>query len=96
MDIALSTRLSLAGFKLVLGTTQWAGGYESEVGLGEPGRFDSNNGVMVVFDEDGKPWIHRGSMRPESLGLSWDKVGAGVPHSNDGGAFIDQLFPRAA
>lgn len=95
MDKVLSEKLEEAGFLKVLGTMETAGGFIGEVGPGEPGRFDSNNGVSVVYDERGYPWIHRGwPVSPYSFGLSSEKCGAGVPHSNDGGAYIETLFPR--
>lgn len=59
--------------------------------------FDTNNGVMAVYDEDGQPWLLTlDRITPEIA--EWLKTseltrGAYVPHSNDGGHYIRQQFP---
>ena len=100
MGMKLSHQLLDLGFFSALGTTEHAGGGRDGflVKRGTPNTFDGNNGVSVVYDEAGCPWILRGSptldmwktlVVPFAL-----KRGAHVPHSNDGGAFVHQVLAR--
>jgi hypothetical protein len=94
----LSEKLRALGFLPVLGTTEMAGGRECVVGRGDPFSCDSNNGVFVVYDEDGSPWLSRSTRR------IWERFflvvavdlrrGAYVPHSNDGGTFFHKYLYR--
>lgn len=62
------------------------------VGKGTPFTWDYNNGVLAVYDEQGKPWICSTSyFTPRALEQFCSRhnlrQGALVPHSNDGGMF---------
>ena len=84
-------RLSSLDFRMVLGMTETVGGgaNPSIIGKGKPLTWDANNGVTVIYDENGSPWVHRGTLIISDL-----QRGAHVPFSNDGGSGIRQLFPR--
>ena len=93
--VRLSCILLEYGYFSALGTTERDGDL---VGRGTPLTFDSNNGVFVVYDEEGRPWIKRvnevtGEMR-EELQECGAKRGCYVPHSNDGGYFIHEVVGR--
>jgi len=86
----LSEQLDDLGFRMVLGKTETVGIEEAEVHKGTPFTQNNNNSVVVVCDEEGRPWIKpRGVLMP---GL--DQT-AYVPFSNDGGRGILQMFPNA-
>ena len=101
MGDKLSHKLIDLGFFSVLGTTEHAGGGRDGflVKRGTPNTFDGNNGVSVVYDETGCPWILRGGtvslntwntlVRPFNL-----RRGAHVPHSNDGGRFVHEVVAK--
>lgn len=89
------------GFFSALGTTEWAAGEKKLVLRGTPKTWDANNGVIVVYDDDGRPWISA-NLEVGIVTLAVDKYrvgqfnlqrGAYVPHSNDGGQFIHYLLP---
>jgi len=96
--LSLSSVLKELGFFRATNTTQTCDGESSPVVTGEPLRCDCNNGVAVVYDENGDPWITRSRRLKNSemeqlvreFGLA---RGAYVPHSNDGGHFIRQIMP---
>lgn len=90
----LITALQLLGFISVLGTEQ-AGfhGQVDRVVRDHSRKHDQNNGVVVVYDQSGAPWIVRCIDLNEGelakLVRDFDlKEGAPVPHSNDGGDFF--------
>jgi hypothetical protein len=96
----LSVLLLKNGFFSALGTTERVGGVAGEdniVKAGTPYTIDFNNGVTVVYDEKGRPWIFHGGLQrgfiealdhfKTTMG-QYLKQGAYVPHSNDGGCFI--------
>lgn len=100
-DKKLSHRLIDNGFFCALGTTEKPAGNPTIVKRGEPCRFDTNNGVIVVNDEDGRPWIQRmesftteqhravfGEDFQYGVNPNNLKRGTYVPHSNDGGYFV--------
>ena len=106
----LSHKLLDLGFFSALGTSEHPGGRDEELHVrrGRPNTQDSNNGVTVVYDEDGRPWIrsidsaaeefqrdrvgYRGTLA--SLFLEHDlHQGAYVPHSNDGSHFVREVIP---
>ena len=93
----LSHKLLALGFFSALGTSEHPGMTQEEVhvGRGTPNTFDGNNGVTVIYDEDGRPWIQSTkhitgliilALRGHNL-----KRGAYVPHSNDGGHFLHEI-----
>jgi hypothetical protein len=91
----LSYNLMDMGFFSALGTSEHLGigSKESYVGRGNPFTWDSNNGVTVVYDEEGRPWIKATRDVPEDLFILGPRFpqmtrGAFVPHSNDGGHFL--------
>lgn len=102
----LSHVLTDTGFFSALGTTETkrsstetAGMTTELVKLGTPKTWDDNNGVYVVYDEKGRPWIMRKSERAD-IKMSVVRehhdlnLGAYVPHSNDGGHFIADVLPK--
>ncbi len=105
----LSHKLLDFGFFSALGTSQTRcfgvtteTDEELRVKRGKPNTYDSNNGVTVVYDEDGRPWIIRSShidkVGMDSLHIAAGeynmKRGAYVPHSNDGGTFVNEVLPK--
>ena len=62
------------GFFSALGTSEYPGftSEECHVKRGTPNSQDYNNGVLVVYDEDGRPWIMHGSKVDDTVrqGLS--------------------------
>lgn len=94
--------LNSLGFFPVLGTVERAGGESSVVQIGAPKRCDHNNGVVVVYDDGGVPWIisvanitiSQITALVRDHGLS-DKP-AYVPHSNDGGRFLRGHLPSVS
>ena len=68
------------------------GNMPTVVAKGVPRTWDSNNGVMVIYDEVGHPWIRSTKYFTEEwvrdLMTRYNlRQGAIVPHSNDGGTF---------
>lgn len=97
MDMKLSHSLMDMGFFSALGTSEHPGMMSEEVYVrrGRPNTWDYNNGVTVVYDEEGRPWIHCRYFcstvdieMPRGL-----QCGAHVPHSNDGGHFVREVIP---
>jgi len=89
------------GFFSALGTSEHPGGQKEGVHVkrGTPLTYDSNNGTVVVYDEEGRPWITRFSSEIgnicEDLRRSFSlQHGAFVPHSNDGGNFVRNVIPN--
>ncbi len=104
MGSKLSHELIDLGFFSALGTSEHPGGMKGEgvyVKRRSPNTYDSNNGVIVIYDENGRPWIIR-DYNDLILGNRILKVihehdlkrGAYVPHSNDGGHFVDKVLPN--
>lgn len=99
----LSHQLLDLGFFCALGTSEHPGHCQEErhVKRDRPFAYDTNNGVVVVYDEDGRPWIaHSGDLcTTEDLFMEQVVVrhslrrGAYVPHSNDGGHFVRSILP---
>lgn len=89
--MSMQDELKTMGFCNVLGMTEHAGGNAKELTIskGTPRTWDYNNGVTVVYDNNGDPWLHRGSVR---ISDNFTR-GAYVPMSNDGGWSIRNLFP---
>ena len=52
--------------------------------------WDSNNGVTVVYDKEGKSWVINKTLQITDRDI---RRGAYVAFSNDGGYGIHQLFP---
>lgn len=103
MGSKLSHDLIDLGFFSALGTSEHPGvmRVERHVGRGIANTCDSNNGVTVVYDEDGRPWILKDD-RIEEIRKEFQEVitehrltrGAYVPHSNDGGYFVREILPK--
>ena len=96
MGDKLSHKLIDLGFFSVLGTTEHAGGGRDGflVKRGTPNTCDYNNGVSVIYDETGRPWIFRGSLGSDMVASFNLKRGAHVPHSNDGGHFVHEVVNK--
>lgn len=100
MGMKLSENLSNLGFFLALASTEHAGpkGTEIPVQRGTPLTTDYNNGVRVVYDEIGRPWILYAHGVEEMLKIEAAGyklvIGAHVPHSNDGGHFVREIMPK--
>lgn len=78
----------------VLGTFESVGGELILVARVAPLRHGYNNGVFVMYDETGAPWVAAWSatLDDELKKLCREfgfKGPAYVPHSNDGGAFMN-------
>lgn len=99
MDTKLSTILLESGFFPVLQTVDRMGllGDNPVVGTGTPYTWDANNGVAVVYDERGWPWIILWNRDEIIAKVQKDFPdlcrGAWVPHSNDGGLFVRAILP---
>lgn len=108
MGTKLSHKLIDFDFFCALGTTQHAGPRRLEIIVkrGTPNTYDHNNGVTVVYDEVGRPWIRYGRHVPPHMSAneyneSINRLigeyklvrGASVPHSNDGGCFVREVLP---
>lgn len=101
----LSNNLNELGFFSALGTSEECAvtteEKEARVGRGDPHTYDYNNGVMVIYDEQGRPWIIRSDYDEEVkekietlVSEHRMKRGAYVPHSNDGGKFVRKILPK--
>lgn len=86
--MGMKKKLEKMNFKNVLGKTELVRGNHINIHKGLPLTWDKNNGVTVVYDENGEPWVYRGIIEFPEL-----KRGAHVPFSNDGGWHMKQLFP---
>ena len=97
----LSHKLLDLGFFSALGTTERSAGQPDGflVKRGTPNTFDYNNGVVVVYDEMGRPWLKPGpgGVLVEEIHEIRNEysltIGAHVPHSNDGGRFAHEILP---
>ena len=78
------------GFIAVERSTERVAGDSKRIEKGAPFTWDANNGVTVVYDERGQPWVKKGNLNIRG-GF---RRGAYVPYSNDGGASINRLFPN--
>ena len=93
-DQSLSSKLEANGFKDVTGTFEVIKGERYQVvTLKEPRVWDFVNGVTMVTDEKGHPWIKRGRPLLAGITLEENKRGAHVPHSSDGGRFVSEVLP---
>lgn len=93
---SLVGRLIDLGFFSALGTLEnKGGGIRMFVIKGKPLTWDKNNGITVVYDEKGWPWIGAGLEPPlKGENYQYDLTrGAYVPHSNDGGQFVQEVLP---
>lgn len=66
---------------------------------GAPLTWDQNNGVVVVYDEEGRPWITRRNREVDLIIETYSRDfglqrGAYVPHSNDGGLFVKEVIEK--
>ncbi len=79
-------------FYPVLGTFEHNG---LKVAPGEPLTWGCNNGILVIYDDGGMPWITRRSKVQEHPMvrqlLRSLRAGTYVPHSNDGGEYLTAL-----
>ena len=103
MGKKLSHSLLDLGFFCALGTSEHPPGYRKEekhVKRGTPCTCDQNNGVFVIYDDEGRPWIKLvRDVTDEVRETVWAlhdefciKQGAYVPHSNDGGHFVHSVM----
>jgi|SRR3989338_11274802 len=95
----ISQLLKDQGYKNVLATDESHAGGVSPVKYGQPFTWDYNNGVIVVYDESGEPWIRENRFTVWEQGTFRRELepqlrrGAYVPHSNDGGHFVREVLP---
>ena len=93
-EIKLSHALLDAGFFSALGTTERPGGNETLVVKGTRYTYENNNGIAVVYDEEGRPWVTCTSNdKWKAFFNERLRRGAYVPHSNDGGHFVRTVIP---
>lgn len=98
----LSVRLLRNSFFWALGTFENSGLMTNGgcyVVRGAPLTWDQNNGVVVVYDEEGRPWIIRRNREVDLIIETFCRDfklqrGAYVPHSNDGGLFVKEVFEK--
>ena len=97
--------LNNSGFFSALGTIERYLGEDRLVRRGTPLTHGRNNGILVIYDDQGWPWV----ILARKLSTRWwiamsfntyhnsDLVdfrpGAYVPHSNDGGHFMLEILP---
>jgi hypothetical protein len=97
MGNKLSHVLLDMGFFSALGTSEHPGLCEEEchVKCGAPNRICNNNGVTVIYDEVGRPWIIHNSRITKEVRAALVEFelehGAYVPHSNDMGRFVHRF-----
>jgi hypothetical protein len=101
--LRLSQNLLNFGFTSVLGTIEYPGMSAHFVHVGEPLKYDTNNGMVVVYDEEGRPWIttmddprleyadELGNFANMMRSFGVER-GAYVPHSNDGGYYQREVL----
>lgn len=99
MGNKLSHTLLDLGFFSALGTIEHDAGRPDHVPRGKDNTFDSNNGVTVVYDEVGRPWIIQTSRFTAEVSTALNREfslqrGAYVPHSNDGGHFVREIVAK--
>ncbi len=109
MGSNLSHELLDAEFLCAFGTVEYIRGYKYYVGRGTSLTYDTNNGVLAVYDEEGRPWVtkfvnpHKNDPTVISGSDEWLgrlckeyrlRRGAHVPHSNDGGRFMNSILPN--
>ncbi len=104
MGSKISYKLNDLGFFSALGTSEHSGMTRQAVHVmhGTPHTYDMNNGVTVVYDEEGRPWIRRWGDNDGVTARLFEGVihtyslerGAYVPHSNDGGWFVRKVIPN--
>jgi len=97
----LSEVLKRLGFVIVFETVEKFGdGQSAVVGRGVARTYDINNGVLAIYDEDGRPWVLPRRVWQEGPAVELFSFfpdltcGAYVPHSNDGGEFIRCHWPK--
>ena len=100
----LSHKLLDLGWFYAIGTLEHSGMHDDGIMVEckTPFTYDYNNGVAVVYDEWGRPWIFPGtavtviSETNETVHTVIKKFqcqrGAYVPHSNDGGRFMQEVL----
>lgn len=100
-DKKLSHELLDMNFFSALGTSEHKGFEQKEthVERGVPYTYDKNNGITVIYDEEGRPWIKLTQDVGEELYIlgiryPFENKGAYVPHSNDGGTFAREVMAR--
>ena len=86
-------------FEKATGTTENCGGTKYRVGKApshDIGHFGSNNGTLAFADENGDYWV--GNPNNEAIQVleqaGYEGCGVYVPHSNDGGHGMRQLFSK--
>lgn len=83
------------GFIPALGTIETLSrGERYPVLIGRPRCYNANNGVVAVYDVEGRPWVAKKENVDLDALTSLTKrerfyYGGYVPHSNDGGAFLN-------
>ncbi len=101
--VSLSQILAEVGFVCVLNTHERLRGsvIKQKVERGRPLSTDGNQGIRVVYDEEGKPWViwvrylsSDGSQRLADYEAQHGELSRGcrVPHSNDGGWFAHEVL----
>ena len=83
----------VAGLFMAYGTCEKKGPKLKCVKTGEPKTWDINQGILVVYDEKGLPWVRFATSQSHSwlerVAMSHNlEKGAYVPHSNDNGKFL--------
>jgi hypothetical protein len=96
MGKVLSHKLLDDGWVMAFGGNDLSRNGHRAVWARQPLSWDHNMGVMAIYDELGRPWV-----RPANLGRYMHDLineyrlerGAYVPYSNDGGFFLNGVWP---
>lgn len=105
----LSTALKAAKFVLCHQGKDRVAGSLCTIETGTPFSFEFNNGMAAIYDEQGHAWVIPCRLFTDAVAIAlfrskyhsrWEyqgerlKKGAYVPHSNDGGAWAKENFPK--
>ena len=101
MERTIARKLADLGFTSTLGTREESltldQNKEIKANPEKAFRHGHNNGVFVVYDHRGIPWIRRGYLNPaeqSELELKDELRGVYVPHSNDCGMWVQKFLDK--
>lgn len=99
IEPALTVDLYCEGFRCVLGASEntHVGPAVIKSAPNMAKRYDTNNGMLVIYDETGAPWVAAveevsRSTLDRLIEAHSLRLGAYVPCSNDNGAFLSGLL----
>lgn len=98
MDLKIIYKLQSLGFMSVLHTMELDRPIQSKhrVTVGTPLTWDTNCGILVIYDDLGHPWIRRTEGQAEEIRDAFKEFnlrrGGYVPHSRDNGEFASKFL----